>query len=94
LIVVNNDGGGIFSTLEPAAFPASFERVFGTPHGVRVADLAAAFGVPYQRLDRLSDLPKVIQGNGLRIVEAKTDRAAGAALRTRLRSAASAAAAP
>jgi 2-succinyl-5-enolpyruvyl-6-hydroxy-3-cyclohexene-1-carboxylate synthase len=86
LVVVNNDGGGIFSTLEPAAFPATFERVFGTPHGVRAGDLAAAFGVPYQRLDRLSDLPKAIQGTGLRIIEARTDRATGAALRTRLRS--------
>jgi 2-succinyl-5-enolpyruvyl-6-hydroxy-3-cyclohexene-1-carboxylate synthase len=86
LVVVNNDGGGIFSTLEPAAFPATFERVFGTPHGVRAGDLAAAFGVPYQRLDRLSDLPKAIQGTGLRIIEARTDRADGAALRTRLRS--------
>jgi 2-succinyl-5-enolpyruvyl-6-hydroxy-3-cyclohexene-1-carboxylate synthase len=93
LIVVNNDGGGIFSALEPAAFPASFERVFGTPHGVRVGELAAAFGVPYQRLDRLTDLPKVMQGNGLRIVEAKTDRSAGATLRSRLRAAAVAAAA-
>jgi 2-succinyl-5-enolpyruvyl-6-hydroxy-3-cyclohexene-1-carboxylate synthase len=93
LVVVNNDGGGIFSALEPAAFPASFERVFGTPHGVRVRELAAAFGVPYQRLDRLTDLPKVIQGNGLRIVEVQTDRAAGAALRARLRESATRAAA-
>src|SRR5690348_8822803 len=60
LIVVSNDGGGIFSHLEPAAFPASFERLFGTPHG-------------------------------LRIVEARTDRAAAADLRSRLRAAAAAA---
>jgi 2-succinyl-5-enolpyruvyl-6-hydroxy-3-cyclohexene-1-carboxylate synthase len=88
LVVVNNDGGGIFSSLEPAEFPATFERVFGTAHGVRVRDLAAAFGVPYQRLDRLSDLPKAIQGTGLRIVEARTARDAGAALRRALRDAA------
>ena len=85
LIVINNDGGGIFSTLEQAAFPGSFERVFGTPHGAELKQLAAAFGLPYQRLERPGDLSKVLQGTGLRIVEARTDRAAGAALRARLR---------
>ena len=85
LIVINNDGGGIFSTLEQAAFPGSFERVFGTPHGAELEHLAAAFGLPYQRLERPGDLSKVLQGTGLRIVEARTDRAAGAALRARLR---------
>ena len=38
IVVVNNDGGGIFSTLEQAAFPGPFERVFGTPHGARLGD--------------------------------------------------------
>jgi 2-succinyl-5-enolpyruvyl-6-hydroxy-3-cyclohexene-1-carboxylate synthase len=89
LIVVNNDGGGIFSTLEQAAFTGSFERLFGTPHGARLDQLAAAFGLPYQRLDQPEDLGKALPGTGLRIVEAQTDRAAGAALRRRLREAAS-----
>jgi 2-succinyl-5-enolpyruvyl-6-hydroxy-3-cyclohexene-1-carboxylate synthase len=88
LVVVNNDGGGIFSSLEPAAFPGSFERIFGTPHGARVPHLAAAFGLPYQRLERPGDLPEALQGGGLRIVEARTDRAAAADLRARLRAAA------
>jgi 2-succinyl-5-enolpyruvyl-6-hydroxy-3-cyclohexene-1-carboxylate synthase len=88
LIVVNNDGGGIFSTLEQAAFTDSFERLFGTPHGAGLDHLAAAFGLPYQRLDQPEDLGKALPGTGLRIVEAKTDRAAGAALRGRLREAA------
>jgi 2-succinyl-5-enolpyruvyl-6-hydroxy-3-cyclohexene-1-carboxylate synthase len=88
LIVVNNDGGGIFSTLEQAAFTVSFERLFGTPHGAGLDHLAAAFGLPYQRLDQPEDLGKALPGTGLRIVEAKTDRAAGAALRGRLREAA------
>ena len=85
LVVVNNDGGGIFSTLEQAAFSGSFERIFGTPHGAGLQHLAAAFGLPYQRLEHPGDLSKALQGTGLRIVEAQTDRAAGAALRTRLR---------
>jgi 2-succinyl-5-enolpyruvyl-6-hydroxy-3-cyclohexene-1-carboxylate synthase len=88
LVVVNNDGGGIFSTLEPAAFPASFERLFGTPHGTRLQHLAAAFGLPYQQLEQPGDLPKALQGSGLRIVEARTDRTAGASLRTQLQAAA------
>ena len=50
IVVVNNDGGGIFSTLEQAAFHDSFERVFGTPHGADIAALAAAAGLPYARL--------------------------------------------
>jgi len=91
LIVVNNDGGGIFSTLEQAAFPGSFERLFGTPHGAGLDHLAAAFGLPYLRLDQPEDLGKALPGAGLRIVEAQTDRAAGAALRGRLREVAAAA---
>jgi 2-succinyl-5-enolpyruvyl-6-hydroxy-3-cyclohexene-1-carboxylate synthase len=90
LIVVNNDGGGIFSTLEQAAF-GGFERLFGTPHDAALHHLAAAFAVPYQLPDQPEDLVKAIQGNGLRIVEVRTDRVAGAALRARLRDAATAA---
>jgi len=74
LIAVNNDGGGIFSALEQAAFPDSFERVFGTPHGADVAALAAAAGLPYQRLDQAADLPAALGGTGLRLVEVRTDR--------------------
>ncbi len=88
LVVVNNDGGGIFSTLEQAAFPGSFERLFGTPHGTGLHHLAAAFGLPYQRLEQPGDLAKALQGTGLRIVEAQTSRPAGAELRARLRAAA------
>jgi 2-succinyl-5-enolpyruvyl-6-hydroxy-3-cyclohexene-1-carboxylate synthase len=96
LLVVNNDGGGIFSTLEQAAYPAAFERVFGTPHGTGVADLAAAAGLPYTRITSAAGLPAVLDGSaldgsGLRLAEVRTDRAAGAALRQALGTAARAA---
>jgi 2-succinyl-5-enolpyruvyl-6-hydroxy-3-cyclohexene-1-carboxylate synthase len=91
LVVVNNDGGGIFSALEQAAFPGPFERLFGTPHGTGLQQLAAAFGLPYQRLEQPGDLTKALQGTGLRIVEAQTSRAGGTGLRARLRAAAAAA---
>jgi 2-succinyl-5-enolpyruvyl-6-hydroxy-3-cyclohexene-1-carboxylate synthase len=88
MVVVNNDGGGIFGTLEPAAFPGPFERVFGTPHTASLEHLAAAFGVPYTLVSHPDDLAKALYGSGLRIVEARTDRAANADLRARMRAAA------
>ncbi len=91
LVVANNDGGGIFSTLEQAALPAPFERVFGTPHGARLAGLAAAAGIGHTVLTRASDLPAALKGDGIRIVEVPADRAAGTALRRRLAEAAAAA---
>jgi len=94
LLVVNNDGGGIFSTLEQAAFPDAFERVFGTPHGADLPALAAAAGVPYSRLSQASDLAGVLAGSGLRIAEVRTDRAEGAKLRTAIAEACAAAIEP
>jgi 2-succinyl-5-enolpyruvyl-6-hydroxy-3-cyclohexene-1-carboxylate synthase len=82
LIVVNNDGGGIFSALEQAAFPDSFERVFGTPHGTDFRALAAAAGLPYLRVEQAADLWSALGGSGLRLAEVRTDRADGAKLRT------------
>ena len=91
IVVASNDGGGIFSTLEPAAFPDSFERVFGTPHGARLGALAAAAGLPYLSLRDPAELPAALRGSGLRIVEVPAGRAEGAALRRRLHEAALAA---
>ena len=101
VVVVNNDGGGIFEGLEPARFksddgPSVFERVFGTSHGASLEQLAAAFGVPYTLVERPGDLAKAlapaIGGTGPRIVEARTGRAASEDLRARMRAAAVAAA--
>ncbi len=88
LIVINNEGGGIFSLLPQAAFPEPFERVFGTPHQVDIASIAAAHGIPYTRLETIDELPKAMVSDGLRIVEARTDRAENAALHARMREAA------
>jgi 2-succinyl-5-enolpyruvyl-6-hydroxy-3-cyclohexene-1-carboxylate synthase len=95
LIVVNNDGGGIFSTLEQAAFPGPFERVFGTPHGTALASLAAASGLPYRCIahaDEVQDaLAAAAPGSGLSLAEVRTERAGQAVLRERLAAAAAAA---
>ena len=91
IVVVNNDGGGIFSTLEQAAFADSFERVFGTPHGADLLALAASAGLPYIRLAHQTDLRAAIAGSGLRLVEVGTNRADGAKLRAAITQACTAA---
>jgi len=96
LVVVNNDGGGIFSTLEQAAFPGPFERVFGTPHGTAIRALAAAAGLRYRRVERARELPAVLaaagaSGASVSLAEVRTDRAGQATLRERLAAAAAAA---
>src|SRR6202034_810716 len=78
IVVVNNDGGGIFSELEQAAIPGAFERVFGTPHGADLGYLSQAAGLPYARLGPPAELPGLLADRGLRIIEVRTDRAAGA----------------
>ena len=93
LVVVNNNGGGIFSLLEQAEHDGPFERVFGTPHGAALASLAAAAGLPAVTLDRAADLGAALRGKGIRVVEVRTSRADGAALRRELQDAFSAAAA-
>ena len=44
IIVVDNDGGGIFSTL-PQKDVEGFEKIFGTPHGLDIAKVVSGFGV-------------------------------------------------
>ncbi|WP_405085199.1 2-succinyl-5-enolpyruvyl-6-hydroxy-3-cyclohexene-1-carboxylic-acid synthase [Microbispora sp. NBC_01389] len=87
LVVVNNDGGGIFSLLPQAALEDPFERVFGTPHGVDLGYLAAASGLPHTVVQETDELSKALKGDGLRLVEARTDRARNAAVHVAMREA-------
>jgi 2-succinyl-5-enolpyruvyl-6-hydroxy-3-cyclohexene-1-carboxylate synthase len=91
LLVVNNDGGGIFSTLEQAAFPEPFERVFGTPHRTSLEQLAVASGIRYLRISQAADLGELINAGGLTLAEYRSSRADQAALRAALSEVAAAA---
>jgi len=93
LVVANNDGGGIFSLLEQAEHGGPFERVFGTPHGAGLGSLAAAAGIPAVTIERACDLAGALRGGGIRVVEVRASREAGAALRRELRAACTEAAA-
>ncbi len=79
LVVVNDDGGAIFSGLEQGApdYAAAFERVFGTPHGVDLEALCAATHTAYERVASAGDLQRTLAApvTGLRVVEARVGRA-------------------
>jgi 2-succinyl-5-enolpyruvyl-6-hydroxy-3-cyclohexene-1-carboxylate synthase len=49
LVLINNDGGGIFSFLPIAGYPDVFEPYFGTPHGLTFEAAASLFGLAYSR---------------------------------------------
>ncbi len=69
IFVVNNDGGGIFSTL-PQRGVDGFEEVFGTPHGLDPAAIAAAMGITSKRIANASDLVSEVKAKveGLSVV--------------------------
>jgi len=78
IILINNDGGGIFSFLPQAAHPEHFELLFGTPHGLdfRLAAemYGAAFHQPRTWDEFRSAVKRGLQSDGLTIVEVKTSR--------------------
>jgi len=80
IVVVDNDGGGIFSFLPQASeLPGDrFETLFGTPHGVDLGALAAAHGVPctdVSEADQVAPtIARSVAAGGVRLVRARTDR--------------------
>jgi 2-succinyl-5-enolpyruvyl-6-hydroxy-3-cyclohexene-1-carboxylate synthase len=94
VVVVNDDGGGIFTLLEQGApeHAGAFERVFGTPHGVDLAALCAATGTGHVRVADLAGLVAELgRPEGVRVVEVRVDRSTHRELHARLGSAAAAA---
>jgi 2-succinyl-5-enolpyruvyl-6-hydroxy-3-cyclohexene-1-carboxylate synthase len=77
VVVVNNDGGGIFSFLPIAKATEHFEPLFGTPHGVDLTHVAALYGATLYRPDAapaLRSSVKVGLEGGLHLIEVRTDR--------------------
>jgi 2-succinyl-5-enolpyruvyl-6-hydroxy-3-cyclohexene-1-carboxylate synthase len=98
-VLVDNDGGGIFSFLpQAAALPADrFEQLWGTPHGVDLLDIAAAYGVSGSDVaspEALSaGLADVGTRPGVRVLRCRSERAANVGIHDALNAAVAAASA-
>lgn len=78
IVVANDDGGAIFTTLEQgdARFAASFERVFGTPHGVSIESWCGATKTQYSKTIDIDQLGHILvrPQRGLHVVEVPINR--------------------
>ena len=85
IVVIDNDGGGIFGFLPQAeALPSEeFEALLGTPRGVDVAKAAALFGLPHRKLKALVDLPDALAA-GTGLIEVRVDRRGNVELHRKL----------
>ncbi|NEO71490.1 2-succinyl-5-enolpyruvyl-6-hydroxy-3-cyclohexene-1-carboxylic-acid synthase [Moorena sp. SIO3H5] len=77
IILINNNGGGIFEMLPIAKFDPPFEEFFATPQDVNFSYLCLTYGVEHQLIQswqelkqRLNPLPT----KGIRVLELPTDR--------------------
>ena len=78
IVVVNDDGGSIFASLEQgdARHAGSYDKLFGTPHGVDVASLCAATRTPHWKVDSVAELRHALDNpaGGIEVVEAVVRR--------------------
>jgi 2-succinyl-5-enolpyruvyl-6-hydroxy-3-cyclohexene-1-carboxylate synthase len=87
IVVVDNDGGGIFSFLPQAEAVGDerFELLFGTPHGLDLVAVAAAYGVQARAVDGVgAAVAQSLAAGGVHVLVARTDRAANRDLHRRL----------
>ncbi len=88
IVLVNNDGGGIFSFLPQAqpgvpvagsGLPEHYEELFGTPHGISVEPIVTALGGEHRLVAGAAELDAAIRASvgrpGVRVIELRTDRA-------------------
>jgi 2-succinyl-5-enolpyruvyl-6-hydroxy-3-cyclohexene-1-carboxylate synthase len=98
VVVTNDDGGGIFTLLEPGepSRAADFERLFGTPTGTDLAALCGAHGVRHQRISSAEQLGDAlgVRPSGLTVLEVPVDRGSHRRLHAQLREHAAAALQP
>jgi 2-succinyl-5-enolpyruvyl-6-hydroxy-3-cyclohexene-1-carboxylate synthase len=87
VVLINNNGGGIFEMLPVAKFDPPFEEFFATPQEVDFGRLCAAYGAAHVLVrdrEHLAGLVSILPETGVRVLEVRTDRKRDAALRREL----------
>jgi 2-succinyl-5-enolpyruvyl-6-hydroxy-3-cyclohexene-1-carboxylate synthase len=77
ILVINNDGGGIFQRLPVRGFDPPFTEFFQTPHGLTFEHSAAQFSIAYEKVDKSAEIRKAIEtaltSQGSAIIEIPSD---------------------
>jgi len=87
IVLINNDGGGIFHFLPVEREGTDFERHVATPHGLDFAHAAALYGLRHERVDTPPSFRAALDdalGTGATIIEVRTDRAENVELHRRV----------
>lgn len=89
IVLINNDGGGIFEFLPIAGEQDAFEEHVATPHGLDFAHAAALYGCTHVLAENLGTFEELLEAalgsGGTTIIEVRTDRAENLALHRRVR---------
>jgi len=87
IVLLNNDGGGIFHFLPVAGEADAFEEHVATPHGLDFAHAATLYGCGFERPGSVEELriavERSVEGAGTTIIEVRTDRVENLALHRR-----------
>lgn len=88
IILVNNDGGGIFSFLPQAAYREHFEQLFGTPTGLDFRPIVETYGGTFQSISRWDEFRQAFKASqaacGLHVIEVPTERESNVVMHRRL----------
>lgn len=81
IMLINNNGGGIFGMLPIAPFDPPFEEFFATPQNIDFSKLCQTYDVKHEIIEtweQLRDRMNPLPTSGIRVLELKTDRTSDA----------------
>lgn len=78
VVLINNQGGGIFETLPVSQFEPEFEQYFVTPQQVNFSALCQTYGIEHRRVSEAEafiDRIRILPTRGIRVLEVRCDQA-------------------